>query len=83
MLVVSCDACHKQIDRDDGGWFGVDYQAPPVEVEPDEDGQVVYAEVLLLGQDHEYHFDSADCLVSWAMNRAFTPQPSEGTTKHE
>lgn len=81
MILVLCDGdgCNVTIDRDNGGWFGVDYQAPPIEAEPDESGTVYFSEVIGLNQDHEFHFHSVDCLVSWAMTRAFTPQP-EGTT---
>ena len=77
-ISVTCDGegCGKPINRDDGGWFGADYQAPPVEAEPDEDGYVMLAEVVQLNQDHEFHFCSPDCLVSWAFNRSF--QPSGG-----
>lgn len=80
MLRVTCDTCHEPIDRDDGGWFGVDFTPPPEPVEPDDEGRMIFAELQLLGQDHEFHFCSTDHLVSWAMERAFTPQPSEGAT---
>lgn len=78
---VTCDGdgCGKPIDRDAGGWFGVDYTPPPVESEPDEDGMVTVTELVGLNMDHEFHFHCADCLVSWAFSRSFTPQP-EGTT---
>jgi hypothetical protein len=79
---VTCDGdgCGVTIDRDAGGWFGVDYQAPPVEAEPDEDGMTLLTEIVPFNADHEFHFHSPDCLVSWAFSRSFTPQQSEGTT---
>lgn len=89
---VTCDGdgCGKPIDRDAGGWFGVDYTPPPRPVEPervdlDDDGgwvssTVEYTELIQLGADHEFHFHAVDCLVSWAMTRAFTPQPEDTTT---
>lgn len=78
---VTCDGdgCGKTIDRDAGGWFGVDYAIPPVESEPDVDGMVFVTETIQLGADHEFHFCCPDCLVSWAFSRSFSPQP-EGTT---
>ena len=77
-VICDGDGCGKTIIRDNGGWFGVDYQAPPVETEPDEDGIVMLTELVQLNQDHEFHFCSADCVVSWAFTRAFIPQPSQG-----
>lgn len=77
---VTCDGdgCGKPIDRDAGGWFGVDYTAPPVEAEPDQDGMVTFTELVQFGADHEFHFCSVDHLVSWAFTRSF--QPVEGGT---
>ena len=82
MIRVLCDGdgCGRQIDRDAGGWFGVDYSAPPVEPEPDEDGLILLSGVAEFGADHEFHFCSADCVVSWAFARSFTPQPEGHTT---
>lgn len=73
------DGCDRIIDRDAGGWFGVDYTPPPVPVEPDDDGLVLFSELHELNQDHEFHFHSNDCAVSWLMNRSYDTQ-TEGTT---
>lgn len=83
MIRVTCDGdgCGVPIDRDAGGWFGVDFTAPPVEAEPDEDGLVLLTEVLQLNQDHEFHFCCADHAVGWFMNRSYdTNTQREGTT---
>lgn len=72
------DGCGKPIDRGEGGWFGVDYSAPPVDPEPDEDGMVMLVGVAEFGADHEFHFCSADHALSWFMSRAFSPQSSGG-----
>lgn len=74
------DGCDVTIDRDAGGWFGVDYQAPPVEAEPDEDGMVLLTELIQLNQDHEFHFCSADHAVGWFMNRSYDLNQQEATT---
>lgn len=75
---VTCDGdgCGKPIDRDEGGWFGVDWIPLPTPIESDDADLVLFTELVEPGADHEFHFHTADCLLSWVFARSF--QPVEG-----
>lgn len=65
MLVYLCDGpnCEQRIDRNKGGWFGVD--AVPVVHEDDE------TELDEWVDDYGLHFCSVGCLSNWAMAQEF------------
>lgn len=69
MIRLECDQCDRHIGRSEGDWFGLDY------AKLDEDGELVEPSI-----DHEFHFCSTDCVITWLMNRSYDPQPEEANT---
>lgn len=75
MIHTTCDNCHKPIDRDQPGWYGVDWDAPftphpdPVQALNEAEAEMVATLKVGFGSDHQFHFCSTECLTTWSVER--------------